>query len=105
MESDNVLKVTMRFYGGYKNKSPSKRRRDRLRKKNVLAKFRKDPVLVPVSFLEPGQSPHPVPLGGPVLATMKAALLKQTHEIEGQVRGFCKWWNCLAQKAERAEKE
>ena len=56
IESANVLKVTMKFYGGYKYKSPSKRRRDRLRKKKFLAKFRKDPVLVPVPFLEPGQS-------------------------------------------------
>ena len=55
-ESANVLKVTMKFYGGYKYKSPRKRRRDRLRKKKFLAKFRKDPVLVPVPFLEPGQS-------------------------------------------------
>ena len=53
-----------------------------LKKKRFLAKFRKDPVLVPVPFLEPGQSPHPVSLGGPVLATMEASLLKQVHEIE-----------------------
>ena len=88
IESANVLKVTMKFDGGYKYKSPSKRRRDRVRKKRFLAKFRKDPVLVPVPFLEPGQSPHPVSLGGPVLATMEAALLKQVHEIEEQIRGF-----------------
>ena len=88
IESANVLKVTMKFYGGYKYKSPSKRRRDMLRKKRFLAKFRKDPVLVPVPFLEPGQSPHPVSLGGPVLATMEASLLKQVHEIEEQIRGF-----------------
>ena len=80
IENANVLKVTMKFYGGYKYKSPKKRRRDRLRKKRFLAKFRKDPVLVPVPFLEPGQSPHPVSLG--------AAMLKQMHEIEGQIRGF-----------------
>ena len=60
IESANVLKVTMKFYRGYKYKSISKRRKDRLRKKRFLAKFRKDPVLVPVPFLEPGQSPHPV---------------------------------------------
>ena len=88
IESANVLKVTMKFYGGYKYKSPSKRRRDMLRKKRFLAKFRKDPVLVPVPFLEPGQSPHPVSLVGPVLATMEASLLKQVHGIEEQIRGF-----------------
>ena len=105
IESANVLKVTMKFYGGYKYKSPSKRRRDMLRKKRFLAKFRKDPVLVPVPFLEPGQSPHPVSLGGPVLATMEASLLKQVHEIEEQIRGFCERWDWLAKEAEQAEKE
>ena len=29
IESNNVLEVAMKFYGGYKYKSPSKRRRDR----------------------------------------------------------------------------
>ena len=94
----------MRFYEGYRYKSPSKRRRDSLRKK-YLAKFRKDPVLVPVPFLEPGQSPHPVSLGGPVLATMEATLLKQVHEIEEQIRVFCEQQDYLAQEAEKAEKE
>ena len=105
IESANVLKVTMKFYGGYKYKSPSKRRRDMLRKKRFLAKFRKDPALVPVPFLEPGQSPHPVSLGGPVLATMEASLLKQVHEIEEQIRRFCERWDWLAKEPEQAEKE
>ena len=105
IESANVLKVTMRFYGGYKYKIPSKRRRDRLRKKRFLAKFRKEPVLVPVPFLEPGQSPHPVSLGGPVLATMEAFLLKQVHESQEQIREFCERQDWLAKEAEQAEKE
>ena len=105
IESANVLKVTMKFYGGYKYKSTSKRRRDRLRKKKFLAKFRKDPVLVPVPFLEPGQSPHPVSLGGLVLATMEAPLLKQVHEIKEQIRVFCERQDQLAKEAEQAEKE
>ena len=83
IESANVLKVTMRFYGHCKYNSPSKWRRNRL-----LAKFRKDPVLVPVPFLEPGQSPHPLSLSGPVLAAMEVSLLKQVHEIDEQIRGF-----------------
>ena len=57
IESNNVLEVTMKFYGGYKYKSPSKRRRDRLRKERFLAKFKRDPLLVPIPFLEPG---HPL---------------------------------------------
>ena len=76
-----------------------------LRKKRFLAKFRKDPVLVPVPFLEPGQSPHPVSLGGLVLATMEASLLKQVHDIEEQIRGFCERQDQLAKEAEQAEKE
>ena len=39
----------MKFYWGFKYKSPSKRRRDKLRKEKFLAKFRRAPVL--------GQSP------------------------------------------------
>ena len=76
-----------------------------LRKRRFLAKFRKDPDLVPVPFLEPDQSPHPVSLGGPVLATMEASLLKHVHEIEEQIRGFCEKWNQLAKEAEQPEKE
>ena len=64
-----------------------------------------DPVLVPVPFLEPGQSPHPVSLGGPVLATMEATLLKQIHEIKEQIRVFHEWWDSLAKEGVRAEKE
>ena len=59
---------------------------------------------MPVTFLEPGQSPHPVSLGGLVLATMEAALLKQVHEIKEQIRGFCEQRDHLAQEAERAAK-
>ena len=54
LESTNVLEVTMKFYGGYKYKSPSKGRWDRLWKERFLAKFKRDPLLVPVPLLEPG---------------------------------------------------
>ena len=60
IKSNNVLEVTMKFYGGYKYKSPSERRQDRLRKEMFLAKFKRDPLLVPIPFLEPDQSPSPV---------------------------------------------
>ena len=66
IESANVLRVTMKFYGSFKYKSPSKRRRDKLRKEKFPAKFRRAPILVPICFLEPGQSPSPAILGGPV---------------------------------------
>ena len=73
IEIANVLKVVMKFDGGYKYKSPSKRRRDRLRKEKFLAKFRRDPLLVPIPFLEPDQSPSHVALGGPVCSTITTA--------------------------------
>ena len=40
IESNNVLEVTMKFYGGYKYKSASKRRRDRLRKERFWQSLR-----------------------------------------------------------------
>ena len=50
---------------------------NRLGKKKILAKFRMDPVLVTVPFLEPGQSFHLVFLDGPVLATMETSPLNR----------------------------
>ena len=47
IESTNVLKVTIKFYGGYKYKNLSKKRRGQCRQLKFLAKFRKDPNLVP----------------------------------------------------------
>ena len=57
-----------------------------------------DPVLVLVPFLEPGQSPHVVSLGGSVLAAMEASLLKQMNEIEEKINGFHQQQDCLARK-------
>ena len=85
IESTNVLKATMKFYGGYKYKSPSKMRRDKLRKK-FQTQFRSDPVLVPVPFVEPGQSPHPVSLGGLVHATIVTALIMQAEDVVNKMR-------------------
>ena len=61
IESNNVFDVTMKFYGGYKYKSPGKRRWDRLRKERFLAKFKRDPLLVPIPFL--GARPIPFSCG------------------------------------------
>ena len=100
-----MLEVTTKFYGGYKCKSPSMRRRDRLRKKRFQSQFRNDSVLVPVPFLEPGQSPHPTTLGGPVPAAMANALIKQTEGATDVLQGLYHQQDCLAQEVERAEKE
>ena len=89
IESTDVLKVTMRFYGDFKYKCPSKRRRDRFRREEFLAKFRRDPVLVPIPFLEPGQSHSPVALGGPVCTTITTAFMTQAEEMVGEMRRLC----------------
>ena len=44
-------------------------------------------------------------MGGLVLATMEAALLKQVHEIKEQRRGFYERWDQLAKEAKQAVKE
>ena len=86
IESANVLRVTMMFYGSFKYKSPSKRRRDKLRKEKFLAKFRRDPILVPIPFLEPGQSPSPAVLGGPVLESMATAFATEMKEVVAEIK-------------------
>ena len=105
IESNNVLEVTRKFYGGYKYKSPSKRRRDRLRKERFLAKFKRDPLLVPIPFLEPDQSPSPVALGGPVCSAITTAFMTQAEEMLQDMKDLCHQRDRLAQEAGRPEKE
>ena len=105
IESANVLRVTMKFYGGFKYKSPSKRRRDKLRKEKFLAKFRSDPILAPIPFLEPGQSPPPAVLGGPVLENMATAFATEMKEVVAEIKRLHQKCISLAQEAEDAEKE
>ena len=105
IESNNVLEVTMKFYGGYKYKSPSKRRWDRLRKERFLAKFKRDPLLVPIPFLEPGQSPSPVALGGPVSSAIATAFMTQAEEMLEDMKDLWHQQDHLAQEAGKAEKE
>ena len=105
IESANVLRVTMIFYGGFKYKSPSKKRRDRLRKEKFLAKFRRDPILVPIHFLEPGQSPSPAALGGQVLENMATAFATEIKEVVVEIKRLHQKCIHLAQEAEDAEKQ
>ena len=105
IESANVLRVTMKFYGGFKYQSPSKRRRDKLGKEKFLAKFRRDCILVPIPFLEPGQSPPPAILGGPVLENMATAFATEMKEVVAEIKRLHQKRICLAQEAEDAEKE
>ena len=95
----------MKFYGGYKYKSSSKRRRARLRKERFLAKFKRDPLLVPIPFLEPGQSPSPVALGGPVCSAITTAFMTQAEEMLQDMKDLCHQQDHLAQEAGKAEKE
>ena len=95
----------MKFYGCYKYKSPSKKRRDRLRKERFLAKFKRDLLLVPIPFLEPTQSPSPVALGGPVCSVIATAFMTQTEEMVEDMKDLCHQWDYLAQEAGKAEKE
>ena len=91
--------------GGFKYKSPSKRWRDKLRKERFLAKFRSDPILVPIPFLEPGQFPSPAVLGGPVLENMATAFATEMKEVVAEIKRLHQKHICLAQEAEDAEKE
>ena len=98
IESTNVFKVTKRFCVGYKYKSPSKRRWDRLRKEKFLAKFKRDPLLVPIPFLEPGQSPSPVALGGLVCSVIATSFTTQAEDLVVEIKRLHQKHNCLAGK-------
>ena len=95
----------MKFYGGYKYKSLSKRRWDKLRKENFLAKFKRDPLHVPILFLEPDQCPSPGILGGPVCTAIAIAFITQAEEMVEEMKKLHLQWDCLAQEADNAEKE
>ena len=85
IESVNVLKVTMKFHRGYKYKTPSKRRRDRLRKKGFWPSSIKMLSLFPAPYLDPGQLPHPSTLGGPVSAVVASAMIKQIRDAADKI--------------------
>ena len=70
-----------------------------------MAKFKRDPLLVPIPFLEPGQSPSPVALGGPVCSAITTAFMTQAEEMLQDMKDLCHQWDCLAQEAGKAEKE
>ena len=76
-----------------------------LRKERFLAKFNRDPLLVSIPFLKPGQSPCPVALGGPVFSAITTAFMTQAEEMVGDMSDLCHQQDCLAQEAGKAEKE
>ena len=66
--------------------SPSKRKRDKISKEKFLAKFRRDPLLVPILLFEPGQSPSPASLGSPVHAIISTAFITQAEEMVEEMK-------------------
>ena len=74
-------------------------------RKGFLAKFKRDPLLVPIPFLEPGHSPSPVALGGLVCSAIATAFMTQAEEMLQDMKDLCHQWNHLAQEAGKAEKE
>ena len=62
-------------------------------------------VTVPIPFLEPGQSPPPAVLGGPVLENMATAFATEMKEVVAEIKRLHQKHICLAQEAEDAEKE
>ena len=105
IESADMLRVTVKFLGGFKNKSPSKRRKDKHRKEKFLAKFRRDHILVPIPFLETGQSPSPATLGGPVPEAIITSFSTEVEELVAEIKKMHKKHIHLAQEAEDAEKQ
>ena len=86
-------------------KAPARGGGTRLRKEKFLAKFRRDPILVPITFLEPGQSPSSAVLGGPVLESMATAFATEMEEVVAEIKRLCQKHICLAQEAEDAAQE
>ena len=105
IESANVLRVILRFYGGFKYKSPSKRRRDKLGKEKFLTKVRSDPILVPIPFLEPGQSPSHATQGRPFLEAITTSFTMEMEEVVAEIKRLCQKHIHLAQEAEDTEKQ
>ena len=87
VESANVLKVTMKFYGVISTGIPARGAGTGSGRKGSWPSSGRILFWCQCPSSKPGQSPHPVSLGGLVLATMEAALHKQVHVIEEQIKG------------------
>ena len=60
---------------------------------------------MPIPFLEPGQSPSPVALGGPVCSAITTAFMTQAEEMLQDMKDLCHQQDHLAQEAGKAKKE
>ena len=70
-----------------------------------LTKFKRDPLLVAIPFLDPDQSPLPVTLTGPVCATITTAFITKAEEMVKEMKDLHHQRDCLAQEVDKAEKE
>ena len=68
-----------------------------------LAKFKRDPLLVPIPLLDPDQSPSPGILGGPVSAVITTAFILQAEEMVEKMKDMCHQQDPLAQETVKAE--
>ena len=104
IEGANVLKVTMRFYGGYKYKSPSRRgrtgsgRRSSWPDSRGILPWCQSPSLSLAS-------PFPVALGGSGCLAIAIAFITQAEELMVEVKKQHDMPNHLAQETEEAEKK
>ena len=101
IESVNVCKVRMKSNGDYKHKSPSKRRWDKVRKEKFLAKYKRDPLLAPIPFLEPDQSLSHCILIGPVCAVIATAFITQAEDMVQEIKDLGHQCDHPAQEWER----
>ena len=70
-----------------------------------MAKLKRDTLLVPIAFLEPGQSPSPVTLGQPVCWAIATAFTTQAEDIVEEIKMMHDKHNHLDQETEKAVKE
>ena len=74
-------------------------------RRNAWPSFKRDPILVPIPFLEPGQSTSPAILGRPVLEAIITAFSTEVEELVAETKKICKKLFHLAQEVEDAEKQ
>ena len=89
IESANVLEVTMMFYWVTSTRVP----------------VRGEGTGSEIPLLEPGQSPSPVALGGPVCSAIATSFMTQAEEMVEDMKDLCHQWDCLAQEAGKVAKE
>ena len=103
IESNNVLEVTMKFYGVTSTRVLVRGEGTGSGRKGFWQSLR-DPLLVAIPFLEPGHSPSPVALGGPVCSAIATAFMTQAEEMLQDMKDLCHQWDHLVQEAGKAKR-